>query len=48
MIQVVPDLDLLELSLWLADLKAAPFVAHSLSATIGTISQHESKLRVSA
>ncbi len=38
---VVPDLDLGDLSLWLADLDAAPVVFGSLNAAIGTIPQNE-------
>ncbi len=36
-----PDLDLLELSLWLADLKGGPVVAWSLQATISSVRKIE-------
>ncbi len=37
----IPDLDLTDLSLWLAALKAGPVIVVSLCATIGTIHQSE-------
>ncbi len=38
---VIPDLDLADLSLWLADFKAAPVVFETLSAAIGSILEGE-------
>ena len=38
---IIPDLDLLKLSQWLADLKAGPVVALSLSATISSVRKSE-------
>ena len=42
-----PDLDLLELSLWLADLKGDPVVAWSLQATIISVRKIELDLSLS-
>ena len=42
----MPDLDLADLCLWLADLKAGPLVARSLRATISTILQCELVLTI--
>ena len=38
---VIPDIDLSNLSLWLADLDAGPFVTCSIRATIITFTQNE-------
>jgi hypothetical protein len=43
---VIPDLDLADLSLWLADFKAAPVVFGTLSAAIGSILEGELVLNV--
>jgi hypothetical protein len=42
----IPDLDLGELSLWLADFKAEPVVFGSLSSTTGSVLQSELELFV--
>ena len=43
---MIPDIDLCELSLWLADLKGGPVVAVSLSATISSVRKGELVLSI--
>ncbi len=45
-IWVIPDLDFLELSLWLSDLKGGPVVAYSLTTTIGSVQKSELVLTI--
>ena len=42
----VPDLDLAELSVWLADFNAVPLLLISFRATIGSIAQRELPLDI--
>ncbi len=45
---VIPDLDLFDLSLWLAALKAGPVVVCSLTATVGSVRESEFELTTEA